>query len=200
MSAAKTRPRPYHHGDLRAALLAGALDLIGERGARGFSLSQAARRAGVSPAAPYRHFDDKEALLAALIVEGNELLAGEMRARLVGRAVDRSCLPELAAAYVSFALRHRAHFQVMFSAGIDKARFPEVAFSARAALRVAADAAAGDPTPSDEAFGPADMALACWTIAHGVAALAVDGALAVASGEDSPESLARRLVAALVVR
>ena len=117
---------------------------------------------------------------------------------MVGRTFDRRCLPDLAAAYVAFALRHRAHFQVMFNAGIDKERFPEIAASAHAALGVAIDAAS---RPSEHELPHTtkenqEAALACWAIAHGVAALAIDGALATAAGANEPEAVARRIVAA----
>lgn len=182
---AKKQARPYHHGDLRTALVAATLELVEEHGPRGFSLTEAARRAGVSAAAPYRHFENKDALLAAIVVEGNQLLAKEMRQAVGKRPLDRAALPDLAAAYVAFASRHRAYFMVIFSAGIDKALFPAVAPSARAALGVAVEAAGNE----------AD-AVACWTIAHGVAALALDGALETTQPEVEPEELARTTVAA----
>lgn len=181
----KKQARPYHHGDLRTALVAATLELVEEHGPRGFSLTEAARRAGVSAAAPYRHFENKDALLAAIVVEGNQLLAKEMRQAIGRRPLDRAALPDLAAAYVAFAFRHRAYFMVIFSAGVDKALFPAVAPSARAALGVAVEAAGNE----------AD-AVACWTIAHGVAALALDGALEATRPEIDPEELARTTVAA----
>jgi AcrR family transcriptional regulator len=128
----------YHHGDLRHALLRAALGLVASRGAEGFSLREAAREVGVSPAAAYRHFEDKKALLAALAVDGMGRLALAMEQAL-GRAAGEAgpaalAVARLAAvgrAYVEFAVKHPAHFQVMFGPWCDHADLTEVPAGAR---------------------------------------------------------------------
>src|SRR5512136_65494 len=112
---------PYHHGDLRHALLEAALDLVTARGVEAFSLREAAREVGVSPAAAYRHFADKDALLAALALEAFARL-GQAMERAVSRAPGEAGSKAHAAAvflavgpaYVEFAVQHPAQFRVMF--------------------------------------------------------------------------------------
>src|ERR1700742_4576455 len=95
--------RPYHHGDLRSALLRAALSLIEEHGVKGLALSDAARLTGVSVAAPYRHFKDKEALLAELAPEGFALFRDALAHALKTHPDDkRKRLVEMGVAYVEF--------------------------------------------------------------------------------------------------
>src|ERR1700744_5211743 len=99
--------RPYHHGDLRAALLQAALKLIEEHGVKGLALSDAARLAGVSVAAPYRHFKDKEALLAEIAAEGFGMFRDALARAVEGKPQNKpACLVEMGVAYVEFALQH----------------------------------------------------------------------------------------------
>jgi AcrR family transcriptional regulator len=104
---------------------------VREAGARGFTLREVARRSGVSHTAPYRHFHDKQDLLAAIAEEGFQMLAKQMEraGKSDGHSADR--LIEAGRAYVAFALRHPDHFQVMFETDLDPARHP----SARAAAQ-----------------------------------------------------------------
>ncbi|MET9865788.1 TetR/AcrR family transcriptional regulator, partial [Streptomyces sp. NPDC006386] len=102
-----TTNRPYHHGDLRRAILTAALDAIAVDGPSGLSLRDLARRAGVSHAAPAHHFKDRAGLLTAIAAEGFGLLATALR-----EAAD---LKEAGVRYVRFAREHPAHFQVMFA-------------------------------------------------------------------------------------
>ncbi|MGC3997645.1 MAG: helix-turn-helix domain-containing protein [Anaeromyxobacter sp.] len=124
----------YHHGDLRNALVEAAERLVARHGPEGFSLREAARDVGVSPAAAYRHFADKTALLTALAVEGHARLAGAMeRARARAPAAGTPAARAVAAfvaigdAYVEFAVKHPSHFRVMFGPALS----PEC-FSAQA--------------------------------------------------------------------
>src|SRR5579871_2133171 len=119
-----SRARPYHHGNLKQALLGAALELIAETGPRGFTLREAARRAGVSHNAPYRHFRDRDELLAAVATEGFDRLTKAMAgaARKV-RPLDR--LRRSGIAYVDFALRWPQHFAVMFDAPWTRLDYPE---------------------------------------------------------------------------
>ena len=112
------RKQPYHHGDLRRALLDATLALAGERGAAGVTLREVARVAGVSQTAPYRHFPDKLAMLAAASEEGFALLNAALRAALKASKSDPHAeLLTLGASYVRFALDHAAHFRLMFGHG-----------------------------------------------------------------------------------
>lgn len=116
----------YHHGDLRNALEAAALALVAERGVHGFSLAEASRRAGVSVSAPFKHFDGKEALLAALALRGYTEQA-RIFAAAIGSSEDPvEQLAEFAAAYVRFGAEEAALFEVTFEAGLDKGAHPEL--------------------------------------------------------------------------
>ncbi len=116
----------YHHGDLRAALVDTAIEIIGERGVRGFSLAEASRRLGVAVSAPYAHFADRDDLLAAVAVHAYQLFYAELT-REMGQfpaAADR--LAAMVRGYVRFAAANRALFEVVYEAGLDKARHPEI--------------------------------------------------------------------------
>ncbi len=159
----------YHHGDLRAALLSTAMEML-EAG-EAFSLRGVARGAGVSPTAPYRHFADRDALESALAVEGfRDLLAD-----LVGDGGLPASLPDLAefaVTYVAFALRRPALFRVMFGKPCDSADDERVK-AADALHQLMADAL-------DKVFPAADasaLASAGWGLAHGLACLYLDGKL-----------------------
>ncbi|MGV9541595.1 TetR/AcrR family transcriptional regulator [Nocardia beijingensis] len=169
----------YHHGDLRAALLSTAMEML-EAG-EPFSLRAVARRAGVSPTAPYRHFKDRDALESALAVEGfRDLLAdlGEGR----NPPASLADLAEFAVAYVAFALRRPALFRVMFGKPCDDADDERVK-AADALHELLADAL-------DQVFPEADasaLASGGWGLAHGLACLHLDGKLQATSGEEVAE-------------
>ena len=133
LSGAKARGR-YHHGDLRRALLDAALELIAEAGPRGMTLREAARRARVSQAAPYRHFESRAALLAAVAEEGFRTFGAGQRAAWERHPDDAFARFEaLGLDYVDFAVRNPSHFRVMFGWEIENAaRFPELVTVARA--------------------------------------------------------------------
>lgn len=171
-------PRSYHHGNLKQALLEASLDLIRAVGPDAFTLREVARRAGVSHNAPYRHFRDKEALLAALATEGFDRLTASMTktAAAASGAVER--LRASGRGYVEFAIRHPQHFAVMFEIPWRFASYPETqAAGARAfgtlvryveACQVEHALPAGDAMP---------FALLAWSMVHGVAKLAIGGRL-----------------------
>ncbi|MGD9528578.1 TetR/AcrR family transcriptional regulator [Pseudonocardia sp.] len=167
----------YHHGDLRAACLRAARDLLEEGGHSGLSLRAVARRAGVSPAAPYRHYADREALLSAVAAEGYRELAGHLAAAHPSPSTPDD-LVDLAVAYVRFALDHPALFRVMFAEPCDPGS-PD---------RVAATTAINDYLHSvvRRAFPTADaeaMAAALWALAHGLAFLHLGGKFDTSSAE-----------------
>lgn len=121
----------YHHGDLKAALVDGAVELIGERGVRGFSLAELSRRLGVTVAAPYRHFADRDELLAAVAVRALHAFADALAAESADTESGDGDLPEqrLAAmtrGYVRFAAEQRALFDVVYTTGLEKSRYPEL--------------------------------------------------------------------------
>lgn len=170
---------PYHHGDLRRTLLHAAIQAIDESGSPSFSLRELSRRAGVSHAAPTHHFGDKAGLLTALAAEGFTLLAAE----LDGAGTD---LLESGLAYLRFAVRHRAHFEVMFRPELYHADAPEVVTaSARAADALARSVA----ERAGKALDPEQARLAAWSIVHGFATLWLSGALPHEPDAD-PETVA----------
>ena len=111
-------PRPYHHGDLAAALCAATAELVAERGVNGFSLREVARRAGVSHAAPAHHFGNARGLLTAVATEGFELLADQLEAAAVGVAGAAERLERCGQAYVRTALAHPGHYAVMLDGAL----------------------------------------------------------------------------------
>jgi len=124
-------PRPgrdgrYHHGDLRAALIDTAVEIIGERGVRGFSLAEASRRLGVASSAPYAHFAGRDEFLAAVAVHAYELFNERFLPEIYEFPEPADRLAALVRSYVRFAGAHRPLFEVIFVAGLDKIRHPEV--------------------------------------------------------------------------
>lgn len=209
-SAGPTHPRAsYHHGDLRNALLEASLALVAKKGVEAFSLREAARAVGVSPAAAYRHFADKDALLSALAEVGTARLAQGME-RAIARAPGRPGSPEHAAAvfgavglaYVEFAVQHPAHFRVMFGPWCDRTKgIPScVEGEPREPYRILIDSldalvAAGAVT----AQARAGAELASWAFVHGLASLIVDGVLDLdrAQRADAMRAAGRTLLAGL---
>ncbi|WP_088986371.1 TetR/AcrR family transcriptional regulator [Micromonospora chokoriensis] len=180
-----TDTRAYHHGDLRRALLTAALEAIEEVGPTALSLRDLARRAGVSHAAPAHHFGDKAGLLTALAAQGFDLLAQA----LVRAGGD---LLEAGVAYVDFAVRRRAYFEVMFRPELhrpDDAELTAARDRAGAALRSGVAALPGGGAPADTDRD----ALAAWSIAHGFATLWLAKALPDRVG-DNPSDAAREVL------
>jgi AcrR family transcriptional regulator len=173
------RERGYHHGNLREALLQAALDLIGQKGAAGFTFADAARMAGVSPAAPYRHFRDRDELLSSIAQRGFEQFEAALsEAWDDGRPDTITAFERVGRAYLNFAREQPALYSAMFESGIPIDMNPtlmaagERAFAIirAAAERLAALAPPGVPRP------PAMMmALHIWSMSHGVASLFARG-------------------------
>jgi AcrR family transcriptional regulator len=170
----RDEPRGYHHGNLREALIHAALELIAKKGAAGFTFADAARFAGVSPAAPYRHFRDRDELMASVALRGFEQFEAALaRAWDDGRPDAFVALERLGKAYLEFARTQPAFYSAMFEAGIPVGADPALRGAGDrtfAVLRAAADMicatmpAAGRP--------PALMvALHIWAMAHGTASL-----------------------------
>jgi AcrR family transcriptional regulator len=170
-------PRPgkgdrYHHGDLRAALIDTAVELIGERGVRGFSLAEASRRLGVAVSAPYAHFADRDDLLAAVAVRAYELFYAALVPEMDKFSDPADRLAAGARGYVRFAARHRPLFEVLYESGLDKARHPEIEEAERpledAFVACVRDLSGGDDVLSE------DLATAIEATAHGHAMLLLD--------------------------
>jgi AcrR family transcriptional regulator len=169
---------PYHHGHLREALLGAATSLIAEAGPRGVTLREIARKAGVSHNAPYRHFRDKEELVAAVAVQGFRELDRALRAAVRRASGPRERLKACGLAYVSFALRRPAHFTVMFDVPVGSGDHAERAEAAETAfgnlMNVVTDCLAEENRSSED---PLDHALFAWSLVHGIAKLAIAGRL-----------------------
>lgn len=167
----------YHHGDLKASLKKAALRLVREKGARGFSLNEASRMAGVTVAAPYRHFADKDALLAEIACDGCEMMARELAEAATKVDGTKEQMLEAGMAYLRFSAKHADYFAVIFNAGLDKKRYPEVERSAKQAFGVIWDLAQKTEETPESA---ARRAVSAWALAHGLATLTADGALSTA--------------------
>ena len=173
MSTSKRKKRSYHHGDLEAALVQSAGNLLEKEGVEALSLREVARRAGVSHNAPYRHFPEREGLLAALAAEGFEWLGAAQR-----KAAEAGGLRAMGEAYVHFALAHPQRFRLMFGGQISiakHARLREVATRTFAALSGALSARV------PEAQGAHDSSIAAWALVHGLAQLLLGDRIAAAA-------------------
>ena len=190
------RAGQFHHGDLRRALLRGATILLEREGPLGVGLRAAARLAGVSQTAPYRHFPDKEAMLAAVAEQGFHELAEKM-AEAARKASDpRSALLAIGMTYVSLAAERPNLFRLMFGPQVaDKQRCPGVGAAGMSAYQVLIDAIESAQRAGVIREGdPEDIALAHWSCVHGVASLVVDGRLSerlAAAGPGGPAAVAR---------
>jgi AcrR family transcriptional regulator len=125
MQAAAKADR-YHHGDLKAALVDSAAELIAERGIRGFSMAELSRRLGVTVAAPYRHFADRDELLAAVAVRAVRAFEAALAAEVREGDPPEQRLAAMVSGYVRFAAEQRPLFDVLYGADLDKTRFPEL--------------------------------------------------------------------------
>ena len=184
--------RGYHHGNLREALIEAARQLMAEHGPEGVTLSEAARMAGVSPAAPYRHFKDRANLVAALAVEGFTHFADALeKAWNNGAGGPLTSLNRVGYAYVEFARRQPAFYTAMFESGIDHGSEPELSHQSNRAFGVLRDAAAAMHATLPEArrAPPLMMALHIWTMAHGISSLFLRGDTARRNLPVTPEDL-----------
>jgi AcrR family transcriptional regulator len=182
----RKRPDAYQHGDLRNALVQAGLKLLAEKGADGLSLRAAAELAGVSHAAPYRHFKDKAALVAAIAEEGFRLLTRRMRDEMAA-CEGGDVMARLHAAgrgYTSFALEHPDHLRTIFGWAV----WPEnmEASPETASLQIAGQESydvlrelvvEGLAQGRLRAGDPDEIALAAWSIVHGFSRLLIDGQL-----------------------
>lgn len=179
--------KPYHHGDLRNALIAAGHALLAEEGVTALELRKVARRAGVSQAAPYRHFTDKQALVAAIAEDGFRQLADQTQ-RALESAPDqpRQQLLAIAHGYVRFALDHPALMREMFSGlTIERAAYPALYAASKVGFahmlgviqrgQARAEFADADPT---------QLALVAWSLFHGLAMLLIEDQIPDARDND----------------
>jgi AcrR family transcriptional regulator len=189
----------YHHGDLRAALLAAAETELAEKGVQGFTLRGCARRAGVSHAAPAHHFADVTALLTEMAAIGFERLTKAMRERRSRAPADaRAQFVASGEGYIAFALQNPQHFALMFGrAGLDRAN-PRLAAAGRSAFGELLDVVGGVTGVKDplaERRGRRDVMFA-WSFVHGFAKLRVENrleALTKAGSAEEQEDIAALL-------
>jgi len=184
--------RGYHHGNLREALIAAALDLIGEKGPAGFTFAEAARSAGVSPAAPYRHFRDRDALMAEVARQGFERFGAFLANAWSDGAPDPlTALENLGRAYLAFARAEPAYYAAMFEAQVPPDATPELARASEQAFLVLQRAAEALVTRlPKESRPPARMvSLHVWSLAHGIASLFARGDAARRKLPMTPEEL-----------
>jgi len=166
--------RGYHHGNLREALINGCLRLIEKRGPTGFTLSEAAREAGVTPAAVYRHFEGREDLIAAAAQQGYALFGDQMEAAYgKGQPSALAAFEATGRAYLAFAREYPGYYISMFESGISINRTPElhqVATRAMGVLEIAAEELS-QHIPADKRPPPQMFSAHIWALSHGVVEL-----------------------------
>ncbi|MGJ8611357.1 MAG: TetR/AcrR family transcriptional regulator, partial [Octadecabacter sp.] len=170
--------RGYHHGDLKRALVDGALRLIEVKGPTGFTLSEAAREAGVTPAAVYRHFEGREDLIAEAARQGYEIFADLMEyAYAKGQPSALASFESTGRAYLAFARKYPGHYVAMFESGISIQRTPELNDVATRAMGVLEKAAAelSMHIPEEKRPPPQMFSAHIWALSHGVVELFARG-------------------------
>jgi AcrR family transcriptional regulator len=189
----------YHHGDLRRALLQGAIELLAEGGPSNLTMRGAAQRAGVSPAAPYRHFTDKRAMLAAVAEEGFLSLERACVAAVSGHDTDAvEAFWRRGVAYVTFAVENPAHYRVMFGPEIpDKRAYEGLLVAAMAAFEALRNSLRACVSAGYFAEDQIELrAMRAWSLVHGLASLFIDGQFN-ATGEIDKDLFLDRVQAAL---
>jgi AcrR family transcriptional regulator len=169
-----TGPRGYHHGNLKEALVRAALELIAEKGPAGFTFADAARWAGVSPAAPYRHFRDRDELIADVARRGFELFGAALaKAWDDGRPEQMKAFDRLGRAYLDFARLQPAYYSAMFEAGVSLDTDPQLRAASEAAFAVLRGAAEKLVVlmPAQGRPPALMVALHVWSMTHGIASL-----------------------------
>jgi len=188
--------KPYHHGNLRDSLLDAADALLAQNGAQALTLREVAKAAGVSHAAPYHHFASREQLLAAVAARAFSGLATAMAAADADRTrAQGERLIDICEVYVEFARARPAQFRLMFGPMLaQKSRYPDLKQAAEGAFQVLVTAA----TAFDAARGP-ELALTGWSLAHGLANLAIDEAFTdLPISVPEPSVLARAMAARML--
>jgi AcrR family transcriptional regulator len=182
MSDSEATARGYHHGDLRNALIIAGRAILAEEGSAGLDLRKVARRAGVSHAAPYRHFPDKQALLVAIAEDGFQELYRQLAA--AQSQAERAAIAQLGAigrAYLAFALDRPAHMREMFSGlTLERQAHPSLyAASKQSFGLLTATIAAGQASGEIRACDPTELAITIWSLIHGVTMLLLERQIAM---------------------
>ena len=171
--------RGYHHGNLKEALIRAALELIAQKGPAGFTFAEAARWAGVSPAAPYRHFRDRDELLSSIAQRGFEQFEAVLTAAWDdGRPDTVTAFERVGKAYLAFARAEPAFYSAMFESGLPVDLNPTLLAASERAfgiIRAAAERLAALSPPGTPRPPAMMMALHIWSMAHGVASLFARG-------------------------
>jgi AcrR family transcriptional regulator len=184
--------RGYHHGNLKEALVRAALELIAEKGPTGFTFAEAARWAGVSPAAPYRHYSDRDALMADVAKRGFELFEQALAlAWDEGRPDPLTAFERIGNAYLEFARKQPAYYSAMFEAGVPLGLSPELRAAGERAFAVLREAAEKIVAIAPGGKKPPALMLALhvWALSHGIASLFARGDSARRSLPMTPEEL-----------
>jgi AcrR family transcriptional regulator len=184
----------YHHGNLRRALVDAALEILIAEGATALSLRAVARRAGVSQAAPYHHFTDRDELMAAVAEAGFRLLLMRLERVTESKSPNpRRAMQDYAVAYVNFAVEFPAYYRLMFGQRLaERSPYPELRSSVRELRRVFATAVEALQMRGLARRGdPDELALTSWSLIHGIAMLLIDGQMREELGDTSD---AERLV------
>ncbi len=171
--------RGYHHGNLKQALVDAALSLIEQKGPTGFTVAEAAKRADVTPAAVYRHFEGREALIAEAALQGHRIFADLMHhAYADGQPTALAAFESTGRAYLAFARKFPGHYMAMFESGVSVQAHPELGFAAdrsRAVLEQAAEALS-QHIPEDRRPPASMFSSHIWAMSHGVVELFARGA------------------------
>ncbi len=170
-------PQKYHHGDLKNALIKAGIEILAEEGVPGLSLRKVALRAGVSHSAPYAHFADKQALIAAISTEGYRKLYGDLET--VRREFSDDPLRQLVEAawvYTRFALDDPAHFKITFSGAVEKEKdYPDFVEVSKHSFQVVADIVRDCQSAGILCPGPTDaVAVSVWSMVHGFVSLLLE--------------------------
>ncbi len=181
-----TYAKKYHHGDLRRALLDEGIALVSEKGPDSLSLRELARRAGVSAMAPYRHYPDKDSLLAAIAADGFMQLAKQLEAVDEPCGSGRTPLLQAGIAYVQFALDQPALFRLMFNINRPSAHHPDLNKARSGSFSVLMRHIKPDAA-CDQRIA---YAHGCWALVHGLALLLLDGLLQIPEGAQLDQWLA----------
>ena len=200
----KPAPKAYHHGDLRRALLDASVALITERGVEALSLREAARAAGVSPAAPYHHFASKSELLGAIAARGFQGLSAAQSAAVAALPDPDQPMARLGAlgnAYVAFALAHPTEFRLMFRPSLVAARDLPADCDAAAGFQQLLDAVGRVArTLPVGLIDEQALTLAAWSLVHGAAELVLEGPMGATGDRPAPppSSVGPQVVGVLV--
>lgn len=187
------KKQAYHHGDLRAALIEAGLKILSTEGIEALSLRAIARAVGVTQAAPYSHFRDKDDLLAAVAETGFQRLALQMAEDATGQNGVEARIEKLMASYVRFAVANKPLFQLMFSRELAEMKnYPTLAMTAGKSYALISAALAKRNVSGDETRF---LTLAIWSLCHGLTTLIVDGKINLAAfGAENSDALVRQMV------